>query len=73
MHRLGIHPGEEQCVVADMLAALPLFSKGGSRAVNGIGSKQHFAYLAHGIARGVANAIDVFGTAEFGKEVGDVA
>jgi hypothetical protein len=50
-----------------MFPPFPFLSKGGRCTVNRIGSKQHLAHLAHRIARGVADAVDVLGPAEFGK------
>ena len=41
--------------------------------MNRIGSEQHLAHFAHGIARGITDAVDILRAAKFGKQVGDVA
>ena len=41
--------------------------------MNGIGREQHLPYLAHRIPGCVADAINVFRTAKFSEQIGDVA
>ena len=41
--------------------------------MNGIGCQQHLAHLAYRITGCIADAIDVFRTAKFGEQIGDVA
>jgi hypothetical protein len=66
------HSGEEQCVVADMLAHLALAVERGRGTVDGIGLKQHLADIGERAIAGSVNLEQLIGVAKFREQVRDV-
>ncbi len=70
--RLGEHAGEEERVIADVLAHLALAVKRGRLAEYGIGFEQHFADVVQLLPGGVADAPQLIDLGELRQHVGDV-
>src|ERR1019366_4541800 len=69
---LGKHSGEEQGVIANVLADLALAVKGRRRPVNGIGLQQHLAHVVQRTPSGIANLVQLLALAELRENVDDV-
>src|ERR1039457_7625621 len=69
---LGKHSGEEQGVIADVLADLALAVKRWRRPVNGVGLKQHLANVVQRAPSGLANLVQLLALAELRENVDHV-
>src|SRR5947209_12838172 len=66
------HPGEEQRVIANVLAHLALVIKRRRGAIDGVGFQQHFSYVAETAAITISDLVQSFGLAKLGEKIGHV-
>ena len=67
-HGFGIHAGNEERIVADVLAHGALGIEGGRRAVDRVRGCHHFRQLFDGAARVVPYFIEIFGLRELAEQ-----
>ncbi len=69
---LGKHSGEEQRVIADVLAHLPLAVEGRRRTIDGIRLDQHLAHISNRFAGLIVDFEELLDITEFRQQVSHI-
>ena len=72
VHGAGKHAGDEERIVADVLADGALGVERGRGAVDGVGGEDHCAEVFNGMAGLVADFVEIVSLGKFTEQMGDV-
>src|SRR6202041_2255326 len=71
-HRFGVHAGDKQRVVADVLAEGALGVERGRAAVDRIGRENHLREPFNGMTHFIAHLVEIFRFGKLAEQTGDI-